>query len=322
MSWTHLRQLDERAIRYFTVVCEEHSVRAAAERLRIAPSAISRKLKELETDLDIQLLSRTNKGFVPTTLGTVLLDYLVQRHTEDAAIVTKLLELSRLRRGEIRIGLGEAFLADFVTSALSRCVLRQPELRFDLLVRNTEQIVHSIEHDDIEIGIAFNPPPTQNATVAFERRSPIVCAFPAAWSQFGEAPVTLAQLDGLPCALLSREFSLRRLIDDAERAAGTRLRVLVETNSLYALKQFVGAGLGMALLPDFAMRPEIRGGGVRQTPVLAPGFDQACVRALVSRSGKDHAPTRELLAIMLEAMEIAHLDPGDSIAPAGVRFTP
>ena len=140
--------------------------------------------------------------------------------------------------------------------------------------------------------------------------------------QFGEAPVTLTQLHGLPCALLSREFSLRRIIDDAERAAGTRLKVLVETNSLYALKQFVGAGLGMALLPDFAMRPEIRSGGVRQVPVLAPGFDQACVRALVSHSGKDHAPTRELLAIMLEAMEIAHLDPSGGAALAGTRFTP
>jgi DNA-binding transcriptional LysR family regulator len=304
MSWSHLRQLDERAVRYFTVVCEEKSVRAAAERLRIAPSAVARKLKELEVDLGVALLTRTAKGIAPTALGAVFLEYLAKRHAHDTEIISQLLELTRLKRGEIRVGLGEAFLADFVSSATARFREKHPGVRFVVQVMNTEQIMQSLDNNITDIGIAFNPPDVQSAIPAFERKSYFTCVFPRTWESYRVEQISLADLESRPCALLSREFSARRLIDAAERTAGIRLEVVMETNSLYALKSFVGSALGFTLLPDFAMMPEVVAQHVQQVRIADPVLNGIPVRAFISNLGKDHPTTLEFLNIMGTHMDL------------------
>ncbi|MEI9402560.1 LysR family transcriptional regulator [Mesorhizobium argentiipisi] len=304
MSWTHLRQLDERAIRYFAVVCEEQSVRAAAERLRIAPSAVARKLKELEADLGIVLLTRTSKGVSPTALGVVFLEYVTRRHRQDSEIISHLLELTRLKRGEIRVALGEAFLLDFVTSATARFRQKHPEICFIIQVMNTEQIMQSLEENITDIGLAFNPPDPQSAITVFERTSNFSCIVPRSWHGLDGDTVSVSQLSSHPCGLLSRDFSARRMIDAAERAAGVRLQVAMETNSLYALKQFVYSGLGPTLLPDFAISPKSSKHDIRHLAVSDELLNRIPVRAFISNLGKDHPTTMELISIMDKHMDL------------------
>jgi DNA-binding transcriptional LysR family regulator len=304
MSWTHLRQLDERSIRYFTVVCEEQSVRSAADRLRIAPSAVGRKVKDLETDLGVVLLTRTPRGIKPTALGALFLDYVTQRHANDSAIISRLLETSRLKRGEIKIALGEAFLGDLVPTAIARFNERYPGIKFSLQVMNTEQIIESVENNRTDIGIAFNPPETHNAISTDQLFSDIVCFIPAGWQQPSKAAVSLKELEQYPCALLSREFSARHLIDAAEREAGVRLHVTLETNSLCAVKHFVTAGLGVALLPDLAMQPEVLSGAARRTFIEDAALLKVPVRVLISDLSKDHPVALELLQTMRKHMHM------------------
>lgn len=303
MSWTHLRQLDERSIRYFTVVCEEQSVRSAADRLRIAPSAVGRKVRDLEADLGVSLLTRTPRGIGPTALGLVFLDYVTQRHANDSAIISRLLESSRLKRGEIKIAVGEAFLADLVPSAMAKFNELHPEIKFSLQVMNTEQILESVENNRTDIGIAFNPPETQHAISTDELSSNIVCFTPAGWPSC-TAATSLKDLEEQPCALLSREFSARRLIDAAEREAGVRLQVTLETNSLSAVKHFVKAGMGVALLPDIAMQPEVQDGTARLLSLKDAALQNVPIRILVSELSKDHPVALKLLQTMRQHMAL------------------
>ena len=309
MSWAHLRQLDERAIRYFVVVCEEQSVRAASERLRIAPSAIGRKLKELETDLGVSLLTRTSKGISLTALGNMLLAYLRERHARDGEILSKMLDISRLQDGEIRIALGEAFLADFVQSAMRIFFEEHKNIKLKVYICNTDEIVNSLNERQTDIGIAFYPPDAPGSFVAHERQSSIVCFFPSTWHFVPSEDVTLNDLTAYPCALLSRAFSARNLIDAAERTAGARLNVVMETNSLAALKQIVIGGTAFTLLPELAMRPEVTAGTVRQVKVAAPALNAIRIRLLVSDLAREFPLTVELLRIMREHMPMLRDDP-------------
>jgi DNA-binding transcriptional LysR family regulator len=111
------------------------------------------------------------------------------------------------------------------------------------------------------------------------------------------------------------------LIDDAERTAGVRLNVVMETNSLYALRRFVSEGLGVTILPDFAMEFDVARGEVRHLAVVDSSLNGIAVRALVSEFSADDPATVKLLQIMLEEMTLfrnranidANLPPGATV---------
>ncbi|MCG6507207.1 LysR family transcriptional regulator, partial [Vibrio parahaemolyticus] len=54
--------MDERALKYFEVVAKTKSIRAASEVLHVSPSAISRKVSQLEAQLNVRLMDRIGRG--------------------------------------------------------------------------------------------------------------------------------------------------------------------------------------------------------------------------------------------------------------------
>jgi DNA-binding transcriptional LysR family regulator len=67
-------KLDPLSLRLFVSVVEEGTIAAAAAREHIAAAAVSKRLSELEDQLNTQLLTRSNKGIVVTAAGVALLD--------------------------------------------------------------------------------------------------------------------------------------------------------------------------------------------------------------------------------------------------------
>lgn len=315
MSWTHLRQFDEKALRYFMVACEQQSVRAAAERLRIAPSAVGKKIKELEEDLGIPLLTRTAKGTLPTAMGRVLLDYLQARHSQDANIISHLLELTRLDRGELRVAVGEGFLADFMLSALDRFWKKHPHIRLTLQVFNTEQILEGLESGKVDIAIAFYPPDMnfENVHCAFERTMHFSCFMPISWDFPDGDTTSISELRKLPCALMTREFSVRRLIDAAERAAAIRLDVAMETNSLHALRYAISNQSCMTIMPDFVLQSDVQAKTTRRIALCDPILNGISVRVLISRAGSNDPSISALLQTM--KLHMALLRGEESVMP-------
>jgi DNA-binding transcriptional LysR family regulator len=59
-----LRKLDLTSLRLFAAVCQEHSIARAAEREFIAPSAVSRRIAELESLLGLSLMQRHTRGVI------------------------------------------------------------------------------------------------------------------------------------------------------------------------------------------------------------------------------------------------------------------
>ena len=70
-----MRSFDPVSLRLFVAVCEEGNIAAAAQREAIAPSAISKRLAQMESEAGVRLFERGRRGVTVTAAGEALWRY-------------------------------------------------------------------------------------------------------------------------------------------------------------------------------------------------------------------------------------------------------
>ena len=104
-------QIKETRIVFLFEAIRHGSIRAAADALNVAPSAVSRQIALLEEELSIPLLERHTRGIKPTEAGQLLMAYFREQRSHQHDLLSHLQELRGLRGGNIHIALGIAALS-------------------------------------------------------------------------------------------------------------------------------------------------------------------------------------------------------------------
>lgn len=124
--------MELRHLRYFIAVAEELHFARAAERLHIEQSPLSRAIKDLEYDLNVQLFERTTRTTRLTWPGQVFLD--------EARRVLTTLELAKVSvkaaangyRGALRITLSGGIAQPRLTALTALCRAEEPDIEVRL----------------------------------------------------------------------------------------------------------------------------------------------------------------------------------------------
>src|SRR5262245_39456172 len=98
---SRVTRVDLVTLSLFIAVVEETSLAKAAEREHLAPSAISKRLQDLELNLNVKLFERKPTGMFPTAAGTALLHHarLIMRNVSE--LETELVDFAGGVRGTI-----------------------------------------------------------------------------------------------------------------------------------------------------------------------------------------------------------------------------
>ena len=94
--------MNTKLLKCFQIVYEEKSINRAAGRLYITPQGLSRNIRQLEEELDVQLFQRTARGMEPTESGHFLYEKSGRIIRELEEIENGLRQLKR-RRERLRI---------------------------------------------------------------------------------------------------------------------------------------------------------------------------------------------------------------------------
>ena len=262
----------------FTAVAELRSVRKAAEVLDRAPSAISRRVKDLEERLQVQLLTRTTRKIVLTGAG--------ERFYTDARRILDELEEAETRisadtqtvSGELRITMPLSFGLAHLAPAISDFMVQHPQVRFDADL-NDRAINLTENRIDIAVRIGTLTDSTLKAR-GLATIHQVVVAAPAFWEQHG-VPRTPEKLNGMPGLCYSNLSSPH--IWPWSNAKGKRGKVTVEpryrASNGDALKQAAIQGMGLIRLPTFIVNDAIQEGSL-QPVLLHTNWGQSDLHAL------------------------------------------
>ena len=137
--------MDVRQLRCFIAVAEELHFGRAAERLSIAPPALSRQISALEDELGVNLLTRTTRQVALTRAGLIMLE-------EAKGILVKMEHASRavreasLASGKVlRVGANDAASSSFVPEALMAFRERFPSTEIKFVEAMTTALVQMLE---------------------------------------------------------------------------------------------------------------------------------------------------------------------------------
>lgn len=260
--------MDERALKYFEVVAKIKSIRAASEILHVSPSSISRKISQLESQLDVQLLDRVGRGVALTEPGTRLAEYIQDVNQRKSHFFSQLSEIEHLQSGTLRVSTGGGFVSDLINNAITQFSYLHPGVKLVLQVGGGDDVIDSIKNENSDIGLLLNTKLDPKVEVlysfAFQELSLLV-PNNSPWATLEVC--TPVQLSEIPLALLTDSFSIRRAIDLYENRQQIQLKSNMECNSFDALKNFVEAGLGGTLLPKACVSKELHNNCFTLIPV-------------------------------------------------------
>ena len=299
--------MDVRQLRCFIAVAEELHFGRAAERLGLAPPALSRQISSLEDELGVSLLTRTTRLVSLPRAGLMLLDEatVILPIMQHASLAVR--EASRATGKVLRVGAIDAASSSFVPSALIAFRDRCPGVEIKFVEAMTASLVQMLEAGKLDVAL-LRPPrkPTDCAFEILRVERPIVVLnelHPLAKRDH----LTMHDLIGEPFVVPSkriRPFAYDLVMAYFE-SVGTVPNVSIEATEKPAMMSAVAAGLGSALAPDWVSRLSFPGVTMRRLrgALLDPPPDGALV-GVAWRPQQKLAPRDDFLAILRESVTL------------------
>ncbi len=234
--------MDLSDLRIFAAVVRHGGVSRAAEQLHRVQSNVTTRVRQLESELNVQLFVREGKRLHLAPAGKILLDY-AERLLALAEEARGAVQDSR-PRGTFRLGAMESTAAVRLPAPLTEYNRRYPDVVLELRTGNPTQLASAILAGELDAALVAEP----IADAPFEK----VAAF-------DEEPVIVASADhppittngDLPKTIIVFEHGCphRRRLEAWYEKRGQMPERVVELGSYHAMLGCVVAGMGAALLP-------------------------------------------------------------------------
>lgn len=245
----HLRHLTA-----FVAVAESLNFSRAAEELHVAQPAVSQQIRALETELGVTLFDRIGKRVSLTDAGRALLPYARQILSMVEAAENEVRERSQLKRGKAILGAPPTVSTHVLPARLMQFRQVWPGLEVTLREAGTETLLSQIEEGKVDLAIiAAEITPETVESTPFLTETYILAVSDRHPFLGKRQTVKLADLSAEPFILFPEGYKLREVTLSACRRAGFEPKVALDGGAMQSALEFVGAGLGVALVPELAL---------------------------------------------------------------------
>ncbi|MHB2210489.1 LysR substrate-binding domain-containing protein [Methylobacterium sp. CM6257] len=245
-----LSRLDLKTLRLFAAICEEGTLNGAARRSAIAPSAVSKRLAELEHALGCTLLSREPRGMRLTPAGETLLHHTRRMLASAEQIALELAEHARGVRGFVRVLANLSAIVEFLPEDLQAFLAGQAGIRVDLEERPSGGVVAGVEEGLADLGLCAGGTDTRSLAAYPYRTDHLVLVMPAGHPLSGRDAIALAETLDYDHVGLHAESSIYAALRDEARRLGRPLRLRMHVPSFDAICRMAQVGMGLGTVPE------------------------------------------------------------------------
>lgn len=247
-------KLDPITLRLFVAVMEESAIARAAAREHIAPSAASRRLAELEEQLQVELFTRSNRGSTPTAAAYALLNMARGVLNELDGIATQMRDYGKGLRGHVRVMANISAITQFLPPQLQRFLAQHPHVDVRLQERVSTEIARAVADNEADIGILNAGSYGEKIHLRPYRQDRLTVVVPHGHALVRRRSVRLAELVQFDWVGMHAGSALNHLVTRVAADAGLQLRLRMKVTGYDALCLMVASGLGIGILPEGSAR--------------------------------------------------------------------
>jgi DNA-binding transcriptional LysR family regulator len=246
------RRLDLTTLQLFVAVCEEGNLTRASQREAIAPSAVSKRLHDLEAVLQVALFERQPTGMVLTPAGESLLHHARVTLLNIEKIAIDMAEHAHGVRGHVRMLANLSSIVEFLPDDLPGFFRTHHLVRLDLQERPSAEVVRGVEEGAAELGICSADVGTRGLMRYAYRNDRLVIVVPQDHPLAGASEITFSDTLDYDHVGLFATSSIYLRSQYAAQQIGKSLRLRVHVPGFDAVCRMVQAGMGVGLIPDRA----------------------------------------------------------------------
>jgi LysR family cyn operon transcriptional activator len=249
--------LEFRHLRYFVAVAEARSFSRAAARLNVTQPALSRQIRDLESELGLRLFDRAGRRVRVTPQGEDLLRRSRDTLADVQALRDRARSLEEGRAGLLRVGATPQVLQSVLAGFLTRYRRGCPGVEVELVEAGSVRLVSLVGEGELQLALGpILESKTVQGRVLFPAR---ILAVASRWRRPNfRRTVELSDLARETLLVLRREFATRQIMDGAFQTARLSPRVGLESGDPHCLVALAEAGHGVAVVPSTFLLPRGR----------------------------------------------------------------
>jgi DNA-binding transcriptional LysR family regulator len=293
--------LHSRLLQYVDEVARTGSIRKAAGHLNVAPSAISRQILVLETQLGTPLFQRLPNKLILTAAGEVLIGHIRQTLKEFTRARAKIEELKGLRRGEITVAMMSGLASNLVPGTVMEFRAANPRVKLMLTLLTTGQEIQSAVADgEADLGIGFDFKKESNLKVLARAVGKLGAVMSPGHPLAKRAGIRLSDCIDYPLVIADTSSAIRPYLDAAFSRISIDPQPIIETNAIEIMRHAAILENGITFLTPFDIEFERRAGRLVYVPVRELSHDTQTLMLIGNTRGS--TAIASVFAEMLKTM--------------------
>jgi DNA-binding transcriptional LysR family regulator len=246
----------------FILIVNEGSFTAAANKLGVTPSALSKLVTRLEQALSVKLLERTTRKLVVTQTGQQIYDQCLVMMKAAQQAVELSVSVHTIPSGALTVAAPEAFLNSVLQPLVVPFLKQYPEIQLKLRSEDGEI---DLFKNNIDVAFRLTDQPDESLVMKeIGTTNLVLCASPEYLAEHGEPehPTELPHHDCLYLAEHGKDHIWTFMHDSESHTVSVSGRYAVNHSQMRL--NGVRHGLGIGIFHDFVIRDALAAGEIRQ----------------------------------------------------------
>ena len=287
-------------LKTFVAVSECKSFSLAASRVHKSQGAVSTQIAKLEEQARVPLIDRSQRTFKLTEAGELFLAFARETLAKAYEMGKLFEELNLGIKGEVKIGATRSVGIYILPDILSRITREFPRLKLSLLTQSRDPTYEQLKKGELDLAVVLSDTTPAGLVANPLRSEPLCFVISSHHPLAAKRTIALKELDSTPFAVGIKGNEFSDMVDSMLERKG----IPIPTNgftisNLQGRKEAARAGVGVAILPVFAVRNEIRDGSLKQLVVRGIHLDDTYLM-LVEPARKPAKPSVKLIKSILE----------------------
>ncbi|SDC40031.1 LysR family transcriptional regulator [Paraburkholderia lycopersici] len=288
-----------RQLRVFIEVARLQSFSRAGDEIGLTQSAVSRCVRELETEIGVKLVDRTTREVQLTDVGANLIASIPRLLNDLDDALREIREIGEQRRGRVVVAASPTVACRLMPEVVAACGRQFPYITLGLRDDVQSDVVRKIRSGEVDFGVIIGPFAAEDLETQCLTTDSFCVVVRADHAFAISEEVSWKELDGERLVMLDYASGSRPLIDAVMSEQGVRARVVQELGHPATVFGLVEAGVGISVLPWLAL-PVPAGAALLARP-LVPRAERTV--ELVRRRDRSLSPAAEAVWSLIRQLD-------------------